>query len=710
MKRRLHLVVSRHYESEEDDDENRKNNDSDSDSNVENNNSDNDDGRLKHVPKQVILVDRRKYSSNNNNNIAAGSLPGSTPAARRQYGDNVNDNGNDQELEYQTHDFVSDKLLLGSEFFRENMYPERRIPRFSPSDLKLGQKLGGGEFGKVYSIESLNQKQQNSDNIPGAVVMDGGDDVEGDGDGADFGLRNNNRRTTQLKTNGSFLAEEEDPQSSVVMLSLPRTKHQSRLPLSHSSSEDRCHGSIDHRRIGYSVDATTDDDSSTSVGSNPSSSFAAPFARSQASLRRCGYYGYYYSVDDISDLDNDGEEDIEREHQVDEKRRRMIRSCHRQGEPKYAIKIVRRDLTGWKRYMATIDMACELKFLAALSHPNIIHVRGLLGNIGQPESFGIILDRLSCDLTDKIDEWKRRVPSSIHIIGNHMRQHSFKSNEERHRHKQPGALLGRLMHGRSRSVSPSVFFGSSNSYTARHFHWEKLLTERIMACYDVARAMRYLHQRSILFRDLKPSNVGVTLQGVYVLFDMGLTVELRRSDLVEPPDGYAITGLTGSRMFMAPENALCKPYGFASDSYSFAMLMWEVISMELAFENWKLDKHWQRVILGGERPRSLSHILTPTLNKMMQDAWHEDPSFRPTFGSICEIMKSEIVQRAACDELGIVVDDRTEHLRKSSSESFTDHSEPRKKETKERFMEHNEVQKSQKDSGVPIHKSQALAA
>ena len=88
--------------------------------------------------------------------------------------------------------------------------------------------------------------------------------------------------------------------------------------------------------------------------------------------------------------------------------------------------------------------------------------------------------------------------------------------------------------------------------------------------------------------------------------------------------------------------------------------------MELAFGGWDLEKHWQRVILGGERPCSLSYILPPALDRMMQDAWHENPSFRPTFESICEIMKKEIVERIDCEEAGIVIDNRTEYLQSSN--------------------------------------------
>jgi serine/threonine protein kinase len=62
------------------------------------------------------------------------------------------------------------------------------------------------------------------------------------------------------------------------------------------------------------------------------------------------------------------------------------------------------------------------------------------------------------------------------------------------------------------------------------------------------------------------------LRGDYLIFDFGLSKELKRKDLVEPPDdGFEATGLTGSRRYMAAEVVSCKNYGFSADVYAFAI-------------------------------------------------------------------------------------------------------------------------------------------
>jgi len=294
----------------------------------------------------------------------------------------------------------------------------------------------------------------------------------------------------------------------------------------------------------------------------------------------------------------------------------------------YAVKLVRQDmLSDTKKCRAAVDMASEAKILSALSHPNIIRIRGVLGYIERPGQYGIIMDKLRGTLQGQIQVWS-------------------KQNQEENLSKAAPSpkptLIERVPH-----------------WMCTHNDKSRLLTlkkqsafwgERIDAVYDVAQAMRYIHQKRILFRDLKPENVGLN-QNKYVLFDFGLSRELKDSDRLDQNydnegDRYRnTTGLTGSRLFMAPEVARCKAYGFSADVFSFSILFWEVFALQEVFPDMTMNKHFQYVIKRGRRPASLEHILPEELNTMMTSSWSSYPPERPSFDSICEILSAEIESR-----------------------------------------------------------------
>ena len=60
----------------------------------------------------------------------------------------------------------------------------------------------------------------------------------------------------------------------------------------------------------------------------------------------------------------------------------------------------------------------------------------------------------------------------------------------------------------------------------------------------VAEAMKYLHSNNVIFRDLKPSNIGFNEHGTVKLFDFGLAREI-----TDPT--RLLTGCTGSRRYVS---------------------------------------------------------------------------------------------------------------------------------------------------------------
>jgi len=149
---------------------------------------------------------------------------------------------------------------------------------------------------------------------------------------------------------------------------------------------------------------------------------------------------------------------------------------------------------------------------------------------------------------------------------------------------------------------------------AEHQSEQSQLAERLDALTDVASALKYLHANNIIFRDVKPDNIGFYrknrgngFEEITKVFDFGLCKEVkaryRKSHPAYPSEvTYKLTGCTGSRRYMAPEVCFSDPYNSKSDVFSFGMLLYQVASFVLPFDGFSMGKHEREVLRGGLRP------------------------------------------------------------------------------------------------------------
>lgn len=166
---------------------------------------------------------------------------------------------------------------------------------------------------------------------------------------------------------------------------------------------------------------------------------------------------------------------------------------------------------------------------------------------------------------------------------------------------------------------------------------DKLWMERLIAAYDLARALAYLHSRGILHRDIKPANVGFDIRGDIKIFDFGLAKELKPSER-EGQDQYHTSGIAGTLRYMAPEMAQVRPYGLSADVYSFAILMWEMLTLKPAYENYTREKHYKEIVVEGKRPK-VPKSCPFVIKNLLERSWHKQPLERPTFGAVCELIR-----------------------------------------------------------------------
>merc|ERR1711983_147886 len=128
---------------------------------------------------------------------------------------------------------------------------------------------------------------------------------------------------------------------------------------------------------------------------------------------------------------------------------------------------------------------------------------------------------------------------------------------------------------------------------------------------------------------MKPENVGFDGMDSVKLCDFGLAKEVHEQD--ECANGtFKITPNTGSIRYMAPENGNKWPYNFMADTYSFGIMLWEVLALERPFECYTPREIRDMVMKWGERPKITRFDWPENVVNLIKRAWDSNFRKRPT--------------------------------------------------------------------------------
>jgi len=98
-----------------------------------------------------------------------------------------------------------------------------------------------------------------------------------------------------------------------------------------------------------------------------------------------------------------------------------------------------------------------------------------------------------------------------------------------------------------------------------------------IAC-QVAEALEYAHARKLIHRDVKPSNIVVSLEGRATLTDFGIVKVASEPHLTQT--GFFV----GTPAYVSPEQARGKTVDHRSDIYSLGVVCYEMLAGRLPFE------------------------------------------------------------------------------------------------------------------------------
>jgi serine/threonine protein kinase len=270
-------------------------------------------------------------------------------------------------------------------------------------------------------------------------------------------------------------------------------------------------------------------------------------------------------------------------------------------EPAYVVKTLRTDLPEEEYVKGIVDLDIEAEFLSVLSHPNIITMRACANSDPHESKFFVVLDRLVMTLDRKFNHWRKEVG-----------EHS------------------------------GYWLGPFGYCCSKEYYLYQTWLERIFASRDIANALYFLHSKKIVYRDLKPDNLGFDSNGTLKLFDFGLA---KRMDPAQKNENgmYLMTGNTGSLRYMAPECAKNEPYDQRVDSYSFGILFWQICSLQTPYAGMSTRAHAQRVVQQGQRPKPDKSWPSSWVD-LMTRCWDSNVSSRPDFDEISAFLNRQTEQ------------------------------------------------------------------
>ncbi|KAH7849097.1 hypothetical protein Vadar_012892 [Vaccinium darrowii] len=180
--------------------------------------------------------------------------------------------------------------------------------------------------------------------------------------------------------------------------------------------------------------------------------------------------------------------------------------------------------------------------------------------------------------------------------------------------------------------------GSVYDYIHKQKHFFKLPAV-VKVAIDVSKGMNYLHQNKIVHRDLKAANLLMDENDVVKVADFGVAK-------VQSPSGV-MTAETGTYRWMAPEVIEHKPYDRKADVFSFGIVLWELLTGKLPYDHLSPLQAAVGVVQQGLRPTVPTNT-NPKMVQLLERCWQQDPSSRPEFSEITEILiniSNEVAER-----------------------------------------------------------------
>ncbi|XP_060791281.1 macrophage colony-stimulating factor 1 receptor isoform X2 [Neoarius graeffei] len=272
-------------------------------------------------------------------------------------------------------------------------------------------------------------------------------------------------------------------------------------------------------------------------------------------------------------------------------------------------------------------LMCELKILSHLgSHANIVNLLGACTHGGP-----VLLITEFCSHGDLLNFLRRKALYFMNsVFHTHELSHIYKNLTENQNHERPDKTNS-YMDMQPGQRSKECTEGGRTLRDPSALTLEHLL--RFSA--HVAQGMNFLASKNCIHRDVAARNVLVSDSLVAKICDFGLARDIMNDS------NYVVRG--NARLpvkWMSPESIFECLYTVQSDVWSYGILLWEIFSLGRSpYPDVVVNARFYKMIRCGYH-MSQPDFAPDEMYRLMKMCWSLEPTLRPTFDKIGEIVRT----------------------------------------------------------------------